>query len=57
MTQQESYNHVGDAILARYDEWDVVVESLPSCGEEVDVIIAKFVDMMRTLVIANIEWR
>jgi hypothetical protein len=57
MTQQESYNHVGSAIVARYDEWDVVVESLPSCGEEVDVIIAKFVDMMRTLVIANIEWR
>jgi hypothetical protein len=39
MNVQEALDHVGEAILARYLEWDAVVEKILSWGVEVDAVV------------------
>lgn len=57
MTQQEASDAVGEATVARYNEWDDVVEKLPSWGPETDEMVAKYIEMSRITVVSNIEWR
>jgi hypothetical protein len=57
MTQQEALDHVGEAVLARYHEWDSVVERIPSWGEKVDAIVKRYIEISRISVISNLDWR
>lgn len=57
MTQQEASDAIGVASVARYNEWDDVVANLPTWGPEVDALVAKYVELSRNTVIANVEWR
>lgn len=57
MTQQEALDHVGEAVLARYHEWDLVVERVPSWGEKVDAIVKKYIEISKISVISNLHWR
>ena len=57
MTQQQASDAVGDATVARYNEWDEVVANLPSWGPEVDPIVARYIEISRISVVANVEWR
>ncbi|KAN0103506.1 Cytochrome P450 [Hyaloscypha variabilis] len=56
MTQQEALDHVGEAVLARYLEFDSVVTRVPSWGEKVDAIVKKYIEISKVSVIANLEW-
>ncbi|KAH7305170.1 hypothetical protein BKA65DRAFT_521005 [Rhexocercosporidium sp. MPI-PUGE-AT-0058] len=56
MTQQEALDHAGAATVARYHEWDAVVQQIPSWGEEVDAIVRRFVEISRISVISNLDW-
>lgn len=57
MTQQQASDAVGEATVARYNEWDEVVAKLPSWGPEIDEMVAKYIEMSRITVISNLEWR
>jgi len=57
MTQQEAYDHISEATVARYNEWDAVVEQLPSWGKEVDKIVKKYIEISQITVMAVIEFR
>jgi hypothetical protein len=57
MSLQEALDHVGEATLARYLEWDAVVEKIPSWGDDVDAVVRKYVEISRISVISNLDWR
>lgn len=57
MTQQEALDHVGEAVLARYLEWDLVVERVPSWGAKVDAIVKRYIEISKISVISNLHWR
>lgn len=57
MTQQEALDHVGEAVLARYHEWDLVVERVPSWGEKVDATVKRYIEISKISVISNLHWR
>ena len=57
MTQQEALDHVGEAVLARYLEWDLVVERVPSWGEKVDATVKRYIEISKISVISNLHWR
>lgn len=57
MTQQEALDHVGEAVLARYLEFDSVVTRIPTWGEKVDTMVKKYIEISKVSVIANLEWR
>ncbi|KAH8651929.1 terpene synthase metal binding domain protein [Tricladium varicosporioides] len=56
MTQQEAFDKVGEAVLARYLEYDSIVTTIPSWGEKVDAIVKKYIEISKVSVIANLEW-
>jgi hypothetical protein len=57
MTQQEAFDHVAEAIVARYKEWDDTVAQVPSWGEAVDAQVQKYIEATRLTIVAHLEWR
>jgi len=56
MAQQEAFDHVAEAIVARYKEWDDMVAQVPSWGEAVDAQVQTYIEATRLTVVAHLEW-
>lgn len=57
MSQQEALDHLGEAVVARYHEYDEVVAKIPSWGDEVDAIVRRYIEISRITVMSNLHWR
>lgn len=57
MSAQKAFNTVGKILKQRYQHWDKVEASVPSWGEETDVQVRKYIEGIKCVVKANLDWR
>ncbi|KAL7816077.1 isoprenoid synthase domain-containing protein [Trichoderma aethiopicum] len=56
MSAQKAFNTVGRLLERRYERWDKAEASLPSWGKEVDVEVRKYIEGIKCVVKANLNW-
>lgn len=57
MSLQNAFNTVGKLLEQRYQRWDKAEASVPSWGKEADVQVRKYVEGIKCVVKANLNWR
>jgi hypothetical protein len=57
MSPQKAFNTVGKLLEQRYQRWDKTEASVPSWGEETDVQVRKYIEGIKCVVKANLNWR
>jgi hypothetical protein len=57
MTQQEAFDYIAEAIVARYKEWDEMVAQVPRWGDAIDAQVQKYIEATRLTIVAHVEWR
>ena len=57
MSAQKAFNTVGRLLERRYERWDKIEASLPSWGKEADVEVRKYIEGIKCVVKANLNWR
>lgn len=57
MSAQKAFNTVGRLLERRYERWDKAEASLPSWGREADVEVRKYIEGIKCVVKANLNWR
>lgn len=57
MSPQKAFNTVGKLLEQRYQRWDEAEASVPSWGEDTDVQVRKYIDGIKCVVKANLNWR
>ncbi|PTB36255.1 hypothetical protein M441DRAFT_151771 [Trichoderma asperellum CBS 433.97] len=56
MSLQNAFNTVGKLLEQRYQRWDKAEASVPSWGKEADVQVRKYVEGIKCVVKANLNW-
>lgn len=57
LSAQEAFDKVGKLLEDRYWRWDRAEASVPSWGEEADVQVRKYIEGIKCVVRANLNWR
>ncbi|KAL9487903.1 hypothetical protein ACSS6W_000180 [Trichoderma asperelloides] len=56
MSLQKAFNTVGKLLEQRYQRWDKAEASLPSWGKEADLQVRKYIEGIKCVVKANLNW-
>jgi hypothetical protein len=56
-TEQEAVDKTGDIMVQCQQDWDKAVETLPSCGEQIDREVRRYIGACRDVARANMRWR
>ncbi|PTB60117.1 hypothetical protein M431DRAFT_502236 [Trichoderma harzianum CBS 226.95] len=56
LSAQEAFDKVGKLLEDRYWRWDRAEASVPSWGEEADVQVRKYIEGIKCVVRANLNW-
>ncbi|KAL7784317.1 isoprenoid synthase domain-containing protein [Trichoderma ceciliae] len=56
MSAQKAFNTVGRLLEHRYRSWDKAEASVPSWGKKADVEVRKYIDGIKYVVKANLNW-
>ncbi|KAK1252163.1 hypothetical protein MKX08_003350 [Trichoderma sp. CBMAI-0020] len=56
MSPQKAFNTVGKLLEQRYRRWDEAEANVPSWGEETDVQVRKYIEGIKCVVKANLNW-
>ncbi|EHK42537.1 terpene synthase [Trichoderma atroviride IMI 206040] len=56
MSPQKAFNTVGKLLEQRYRRWDETEASVPSWGEKTDVQVRKYIEGIKCVVKANLNW-
>ncbi|KAL7894231.1 isoprenoid synthase domain-containing protein [Trichoderma sp. SZMC 28014] len=56
MSPQKAFNTVGKLLEQRYRRWDEAEASVPSWGKETDVQVRKYIEGIKCVVKANLNW-
>ncbi|UKZ74540.1 hypothetical protein TrVFT333_002210 [Trichoderma virens FT-333] len=57
MSAQQAFDKVGRLLENRYQRWDRAEASVPSWGEEADIQVRKYIEGIKCVVKANLNWR
>ncbi|KAL7928555.1 isoprenoid synthase domain-containing protein [Trichoderma chlorosporum] len=57
MSAQGAFDKVGKLLESRYQRWDRAEASIPSWGEEADIQVRKYIEGIKCVVSANLNWR
>lgn len=57
LSPQKAFNTVGKLLEQRYQRWDEAEASVPSWGAEIDVQVRKYIEGIKCVVKANLNWR
>ena len=57
MSAQQAFNAAGKLLDERYRRWDKIEASLPSWGDEIDYQVSRYIQGIKGVVQADLEWR
>lgn len=57
MPAQVAFNHVGGMLRACVRDWYMALAELPSWGKKVDREVQRYVQGVKNVVMANLNWR
>jgi len=56
LTAQQAFDAVGSMLEARYNDWDVAFAAVPSWGVQIDEEVAQYIQAIKNVAVANINW-
>ncbi|QYT04654.1 hypothetical protein H0G86_011558 [Trichoderma simmonsii] len=57
LSDQEAMNSIGEMLDDCYKAWQNALDELPTCGEEIDREVLKYLDACRNVGLGNLHWR
>lgn len=57
LSTQQAFDMVGKLLEDRYRRWEEVETSFPRWGAEVDAEVQRYIDSIKAVVKANLNWR
>ncbi len=57
MSAQQAFDTLGEMLEHRYSEWDNNLAKVPSWGEKIDTEVNDYIEGIRNVVRANLNWR
>ena len=56
LTAQQAFDAVGSMLEERYAGWMVAIEAVPSWGAQVDDEVAQYIQGIKNVAVANVNW-
>lgn len=57
VSAQDAFDEIASMIDMRFEDWNVVLKTLPSWGGEIDAQVHLYIQGIQNIVQANLSWR